>query len=298
MQIFKTRPELEAAVGTDTVGWIAISKKIDASTLHAGHENLISYSKTNFDVTVVNFWETLNAMYELYKLPYLEPEIDKAWDSTGCLNWCEVQGVDYILLPDPGYIKEYFDSKGIDTTSTVIYDWVDQIWFDNNYGEYLPEPNDASKYNTTIRMKSAVVMQKDKYPLNMTYVASWKDGEPVFTFADYVNKYLPDNDAYDVRDPLKTPDGLYYSSAYFQYTQPQKDLLLQVDGVVDSVGYSDTTALTVALEALNTGVEDFTVNRIDVTIGGVAGNDNDFISIYFTMGSLNDRWPIYKKGVR
>jgi len=300
MQIFNTRDELEAAIGTDTYGSIAIIKKDDAAKLHAGHESLVAYSKSNFDKTVVTFWEVLSTVHYVYKVAYLEDTYDQPWDSTGCLNWCEVQGVDYVLLPDPGYSEVYLESKGvfIDGTSTMIFDWVDQIWQENNYPEYEPTEMDASKYTTTLKTKTCIILQYNKAPLNMNYVQTWKDGESIFIAADYVNSYMPDNDAYIVLDPIKNADGIYYSNRSSSYSQAQIDLLLQIDGVVNSVGYSDTTALIVALNDLNTGAENFDVYRIDVTIGGVAGDVNDFINVLFTIEGNTDSWPIYKKGVR
>jgi len=299
MQILKTRPELESAIGSASFGYIGMQRKKASDVLHAGHEALISYSKANFDITVVNFWDPLEMIYSLYGGDYFLNEIGQAWDSTGCLTWCEAQGVDYVLMPDDWYSTQYLQQLGIDTSNSEIYTLVDTIWTENNYADYKPGAVDSSLYNTTLRAKTFVLLQNYKNKLNCTFVSSWKDGEPRFTLNDYIKNHSTED--YHLIDPVKTPDGLYYSSAYFQYTQAQKDLLLQVESVVDSVGYSDTTALISALEALNTGSEDFEISRLDITYGNVShvvGENNDFIRILYTMGSLVDAYPIYKKGVR
>lgn len=299
MEILKTREELEAifADSTTTFGYINIDRKVSASTLHAGHEAIIAYSKSNFDKTVVSFWNGLELIYKIYGHDYFLNDIGNAWDSTGCLAWCEAQGVDYVLYPDDWYSTQYLTDVGIlDSTGLEMYELVDGIWWENDYIKHTPTPTDASLFNTTLRAKTFVMLQNYKTPLNCTFVSSWKDGEPRFTIGDYVNNHT--TESYHLIDPIKTPDNLYYSSAYFNYTQDQKDLLLQIESTVDSVGYSDTTSLTVALEDLNTGSENFTVQRIDITVGGVVGAANDFISIKYLMDGASDLYPIYKKGVR
>jgi hypothetical protein len=297
MQILKTMDELVVAVGDNTFGWLAFDKKQSASVLHPGHEYLVSYSKANFDLTIINFWEMIELMYSLYKLPYLVDKINLPWDSTGCLAWCEAQGVDFVFLPDPGYSQQYFLENGVDGTSMAIYEYIEQVWYDHNYMDFLPTPTDASKYNTMIRSKTFVAVNHLKPIMNTRYISTWKDGEPRFTMADYITRDST-SEIYVLLDPVITPDGLYYSSGYFSYTEAQKDLLKQIDGVVDSIGYSDTTALTVALTELNTGAENFVVNRIDVLIGGVVGEANDFIDVKYIMDGYPDSYPVYKKGVR
>lgn len=297
MQIFKTRQELEAAVGSQSIGHIAFGEKSSASLLHQGHIDLIDYSKANFDKTLAVFWNTLELVYELYGNSFFLNEIGNAWDSTGCIDWCEAQGIDYVLIPDVGYSHSYLQYAGIiDSTAMPYYLFVDGVWGQNNYIAYEPTPTDVSQFCLTLKAKTFVILQNWKKHYNNTFVSCWKDGYPTFTMAHYVNNYTPEN--YVVLDPIKTPDGLYYSSAYPSYTADQKTLLLQVESVVDSVGYDDSTALIYALEDLNTGSENFSVQRVDVMYGGVVGAANDFINIVYTMGSLKDTYPIYKKGVR
>jgi hypothetical protein len=299
MEILNTREELEAlfADSTEAFGYINIDRKSSASTLHAGHEALITYSKTLHGKTVVSFWNGIELIYHIFGGDYFLNDIGNAWDSTGCLAWCEAQGVDYVLLPDDWYSTQYLTDLGIlDSTGLEVYELVDGIWNTNGYADHEPTPTDASLYNTTLRAKTFVILQNYKTQLNCHFISSWKDGEPRFTVSDYINNHS--TELYHLIDPIKTPDNLYYSTAYFGYTQDQKDLLLQIETTVDSVGYSDTTALTVALEALNTGTENFSVIRIDVNIGGVVGAANDFISIKYLMDGVTDSYPIYKKGVR
>lgn len=299
MQVLKTREELEAIFADTTAafGYINIDRKVSASSLHAGHEALITYSKSMHGKTVVSFWNGVELIYSIYGGDYFLNNIGNAWDSTGCLAWCEAQGVDYVLVPDDWYSTEYLDNLGVfDTTGLEFYQLVDSIWGDNGYITHALTPTDASLYNTTLRAKTFIGLQNYKTQLNCHFISSWKDGEPRFTVSDYVNNHS--TEMYHLIDPIKTPDNLYYSKAYFGYTQDQKDLILQIEDTVDAVGYSDTTALTVALEALNTGTENFTVQRIDVTIGGVVGAANDFISIKYLMNGVFDSYPIYKKGVR
>lgn len=300
MQILKTRDELEALFidTTTSIGYVSLAQKTSASSLHPGHEALIQYAKDNFDVVVVSFWETLELVYEFYKTQNIQDSIGTPWDSTGCLAWCEAQGVDYVMNPDVGYSKTYVESKGIDTTSSAIFEWVDGVWADNNYQAYLPEPDNASLYTATISAKTFIILQAtNKNYLNNTFIGSWKDGFPRFTITDFVNKYTPET--FTMLDPIKTPDDLYYSSGYFLLTEAQKNIIKQFESVVDSVGYSDTSALIVALQALDPGsAEGLLVRRVDLIIGGVVGEANDFINIQYNMSGYPDSYPIYKKGVR
>lgn len=298
MQILKTRQELEALFvdTTTSVGYVPLGQKVTASSLHPGHEDLVAYAKANFDVTVVSFWDIFELVYEFYKVGYIQPEIGQPWDSTGCLAWCEAQGVDYVLVPDAGYSAEYLDSIGVDTTGTAIYNMVDTIWKQNSYSFYDPTPTDASLHTASLSAKTFVILQNIKTHFNNTFVGSWKDGFPRFTITDYVNNYTPET--YTMLDPIKTPDGIYYSSAYFLLTEAQKDIIKQFEGVVDTVGYSDTTALISALQALDTTGEGLFIRRIDTIIGGVVGEANDFINIQYNMSTHPDAYPIYKKGVR
>lgn len=299
MQILKTREELEALFvdSTTSVGYVSLAQKTTANSLHPGHESLIQYSKDNFDVTVVSFWETLELVYEFYKVSNIRDAIGAPWDSTGCLAWCEAQGVDYVLNPEVGYSKIYIDSKGIDTTSLTTFEWVNDVWVQNNYQEFLPEPDNASLYTATISAKTFIIMQENKNYFNNTFVGSWKDGFPRFTITDYINKYTPES--FVMLDPIKTPDDLYYSSGYFLLTETQKNIIKQFEGVVDTVGYSDTTALIQALQALDPGgTEGLLIRRVDLILGGVVGEENDFVNIQYNMSDYPDSYPIYKKGVR
>jgi hypothetical protein len=233
-------------------------------------------------------------MGELY-IPRLKNNVITSWDSTGCYDWCETNGVDYIFDPDPGYTKQYFDSVGIDTTSSSIYNWVDSIWSSNNYFTHELDEN-KSLYLGMLRAKSFVIAQYNKNTLNTNYVFTWKDGIPYFVMADYINNSTSENCV--LLDPIKAPDGIYYSSSYPFYTQYQKDVILQFESTVDSVGYDDTTALINALQDLDTQ-DEFLFRRIDVTYGGIVGEANDYIKIFYLVdGTLLDSYPIYKKGVR
>jgi hypothetical protein len=299
MQILKTREELEALFvdTTTSVGYVSLGQKITASSLHPGHEDLVAYAKTNFDVTVVSFWDIFELVYQVYRLPYLFYETGLPWDSTGCIEWCEVQGADYVLIPDNDYSAQYIQSVGIDGTNTEFYDLVNGIWQENSYISYEPTPTDASLYTATMSAKTFVMMQNVKNHFNNTFIGSWKDGFPRFTITDYVNRYTPE--AYIMIDPIKTPDGIYYSSGYFRLTEAQKDIIKQFEGIVDAIGYQDTTALIVALQDLDpNGDEGLLVRRIDTIIGGVVGEANDFVNIQYSMSNYPDAYPIYKKGVR
>jgi len=292
MQIIKTRPELEAAVGLNSVGYTGLSRKTSGDELHPGHANLIQFAKSNYDLSVVSFWDALELVYEFYDHEYFLDNIGMPWDSTGVLAWCEAQGVDYVLLPDQGYSAEYVASLGIDKSAAKSM--VNQIWSSNNYPTYNFDTQ-VSQYNNMILAKTFVIMQNYKNQFNNIFVSSWKDGFPKFTNHDYVKYYTTEDSV--LLAPIKSPDGLYYSSNYPYYTEDQKNLIKQIEGVVNNVGYADTNVLLAALNDLNTD-EGFEAYRVDITYGGVVGAANDFLNIMFTVEGNGDTYPIYKKGVR
>jgi hypothetical protein len=111
---------------------------------------------------------------------------------------------------------------------------------------------------------------------------------------------MPGTDAYVLLEPVKTPDNLYYSSNYFSMTDEQKAIVKQFPTIVDSVGYSDVDVLSSALTDLDVdGIQNLIIYRIDITEGGVVGDGNDFINIFYRFGNeIVDSYPIYKQGVR
>ena len=107
-------------------------------------------------------------------------------------------------------------------------------------------------------------------------------------------------------DPVVNPDGLYYSTASETYTQDEIDLVKGIPGVVDSFGYSDPGLLQTELKTQldPSGTYEFDPYRIHVTYGGIVGEANDFIEIFYTMGTYpsgkarSDMYPIRKLNVR
>jgi hypothetical protein len=305
MEIVTTRPELDALIGSNTVGYTVFGRKQDASTFHEGHQHVLNYSKSNFDLTVAAFWdgqEFINEFYPLHDYWNINP----AWDRAGTITWCENNGVDIVIAPEAGYAAEYLESLGVDTpTKNYLLDWVEQLWIDNDYpGISIDQDfstingNDMSRVSTAMRIRTTVIMQNIKQQKStFTHVSSWKDGEGRFIIEHFINNFTIEN--YVMLDPIKNNFGSYYSTSHINYGTRELNILNEIEGVVNSVGYSDEETLIAALNALDTtGTAGFNVRRLDITEGGVVGQSNDFIQVQFDMGPTSSFFPIYKKGVR
>ena len=297
MIVLKTRKDLERAVGDTEFGYIAMDKKQSYDEFHAGHEYLINYSKNNFEVTVVTFWDTVELMYEIYKVPQYQQELNKKWDPTSCYRWCSDHGVDFVLSPDDGYSSEYLKELDFDPTTDIrgVMNWVQDVWEKEGYAEYEPGKEDDSPFNNTIKAKTFIILQKLKTPLNCNFISTWKDGEARLIVADYINKYTKEN--YILLDPLKDTDSVYYSTTKSQLPTEALEILKKIESSVQS-GYTDLEELKNRINSLDTKRVGFYVRRIDYIEGGVVGRENDYVNVQYVVGNIEDSYPIYLKGVR
>jgi hypothetical protein len=295
MQIVKTRTELEGAVGASQIAYLGFSKKSFAGELHDGHIYLVDYAKSKYGKVVVNFWNSYELMRDIFKLTHLEPEIPYSWDYNGCYKWCEDNGVDIVFDPDFGYSAQFLKEMNIDVSGKdhKVYDDINSIWQQNNYPDYPPEVDNAYLLTGTCRAKMFVMLQTFKKKLNQTFVTTWKDGFPSFIRADWVTKYS--SESFDLIDPLKDSEGMYYSSSNSSLSESQKNTIRQFESVVGYTSYDNTEALRNVLQELDTTIN---VVRVDTLIGGICGEKNDFINIQYKIGDEMNSYPIYKKGVR
>jgi len=300
MQIVKTWEELTPLLEGNTTGRVALARKKSASQLHTGHVSLINYAKTNYDICLVSFWNPIEFIYWFYPdESIVEALNDTVWDSTGCLDWCEINGADIVILPDDGYTATYM--YGYD--KVIAKSQVDALWESRGY----PEINTDEMYRYTRATKAMMMYLNWKAydrPTNYTYIDTWKDGCGRFVLNDHINQINPG--MFDMLDPVVNPDGLYYSTASETYTQDEIDLVKGIPGVVDNVGYNDTTALQQALVSTldPNGTYEFDPYRIHVTYGGIVGEANDLIEVFYILGSYPngkeraDMYPILKLNVR
>jgi len=295
MQIVKTMEDLYTAIGSQTVGCTAIDKKSNASNLHAGHLDLINYAKANYDISLVSFWDGIELIYYFYPEQRIADDITQVWDSTGCYAWCEANGVDIVMSPDLGYTATYLHDydKYISIANTQA------LWLQRGYP--VIEGDGDSYFNSA----KAVMAYLDWDPKTSgwSYLNTWKDGCSRYVLADHLNRVR--EDYYVLLDPIKNSDGLYYSTLSQDMSQGEIDIAVQIPDVVDSVGYSDEYVLQEALRDLDPGgTFNFEPYRIHVTYGGIVGEANDFIEVFYSFGnypsgkSRADIYPIRKLNVR
>lgn len=293
MQIVKTYEEAVAAIGANTCGYIALSKKVSGDELHDGHASLVSYSKANYDLTMIGFWDTGEFMNYLFPENSIWDEMSQpVWDSTGCGQWCVVQGVDIVFVPEPGYTETWFEGNDME----AIVQTIENIWATEGYPSVAVQDDNPSEFNTMQLAQGMCISDYIHNDRPWSHVNTWKDGHMRFTVKDFATKYAIPL-VYEVLDPVTCPqDGLYYSSAHYEYTQDQKDNINLIPGIVDTTGYANIQVLIDEINQIDPG--NLVCYRIQVTEGGVVGAANDFVSVYFKYGELADVYPFYKEGVR
>jgi len=232
MEIVKTREEYKKLLGDKRVGYINIRRKMSVNQLHSGHEYVINYSKNNFDLTTVSFWNIAEMNYVLFRDKMFRPFMKNLsrWDKNGCVEWCRQKGVDIVLVPDDNYMFDYISEK---SQNMNLIEFIDDVWATNNYPTYKKEEN-PYQYVWMLSAKSFCIYQYVKTNTNSKIITTWKNGEIVFIVEDFVKKYVYPNGELVILDPIKDNDGLYYSSSNIE-ANVQKNLINYFDSEIRRV---------------------------------------------------------------
>ena len=311
MQIVKKTQEL-IFDSTSKVVVVWINKKISAGTLHFGHEALITRAKEIGDKVVVQFTSKSDTGTLLYSWNRFWAIDNTVYDSTGCINWCISHNVDAVIWTDQDYMTTLFD----EVTEINIPAELELINETYEKEKYPGNPADRFHQSTMQGLKSWMVIRK-VFDTGYTYLYSWKDGYIRFIQKHFSEKYL--SSKIEIIDPIIEEGSIYYTSSTLQLTIDQKNIINNITNVVDEVGYNfeetilESTAVidyslvdtsssnTILLDSLNSqaaqsaGIQ---FVSICVIIGGICGEKNDFITIFFRIDNNFLKYPIYKRNVR
>lgn len=299
MKVLKTRPEIKEVLSAaedvgQRVGHVNIRRKGSSRQLHSGHESLINYCKENFDIVFVSFWNPMESVEVIYQEATAKEinNILKNWDREGCLNWLEEKGIDYVIAPEHGYVAQYTREKL--TNIEDVKRWINQVWEANAYPTHTP--NNFSPYIWMLTTKAYALFTAYKTPFNMTYVTTWKNGEIVFIFKDFLKKYSPKLKM-SILDPSFDTEGLFHSSSHMDFTKTQKQVVQQIRRTTIETGYKDKTKLVKALESLDkvNGKYSIGLKILDVCIteGGVVGDSNVFVNITYSINDKIGYFPVF-----
>jgi hypothetical protein len=311
MQIVKKTQEL-IFDSTSKVVVVWINKTISADTFHPGHETLITRAKEIGDKVVVQFTSKSDTGILLYSWNRFWAIDNTAYDYAGCINWCVSHNVDAVIWTDQDYIPTLFDGMPeIDINAEL--ELINELY---EKEKYPGNPADRLHQDIMQVLKTWMAVRKI-FDTGYTYLYSWKEGYARFVQKHFCEKYLASK--IEIIDPIIEEDGIYYSSSTLQLTLDQKNIINNIINVVDEVGYNfeepilESTAVidyslvdppapnTILLDALNSqeaqaaGIQ-FT--SICIIIGGICGEENDFITIFFRIDNNFLKYPIYKRNVR
>lgn len=270
MIIVKTTKELLDATSGSIVTYFVMKKKKSASELHEGISKSLENGRKYGNKAVVAFWyegTVANFLDERFVSGYTAE-----WDRDGCIAWAQANNVDIVFVPD------YTDEIVTFNVSNLQYykDLSDKIWKDENYASMFTNPISSEK--TKMHCIGKLITNS-----KFKHIFSSKDGISRFVEKHFMEKYT-DSRAI-ITDPIKTTDGLYYSSSYFKYSQLEKNVVAQIEPAILSFDYS------IPIFNLKTQINDFgkdvdlNVQYLDATSNEkILGPNSKLVDIKFSVG--------------
>lgn len=228
MELFKTIDEIVNFVGTKNIGYISFQRK-NTNEHHDGHAHLVNYAKNNYDLVVAAYWDHMEFIDNLFgdTESIYRRDINPVWDQSYCTSWCSNQGVDIMLVPNVGYSQIYFSGCNIQDLKNTINTIYDNEGYNN--GREISSSTSLT-IPQTIKSKMMSIYFNDR---GWTTITSAKDG-----YWRYVAKHFLENyttSKYEILEPLKRPDGLYYSSSLNLIPSEKISLVSQIPTKMNSV---------------------------------------------------------------
>lgn len=236
MQIVKTLEEArQVTIGLQTVHFI-LQKKDSASKLHDGYIHLLDTGRQYGKKIMVSFMysHVINDFATELENLTLTPIYNNEgvfnshlfeWDKDGCIAWAGNKNIDVLWIP------EYQDEIDIIQVPKLKYyrTVLATAWEEEGYLDLISHPiiNDRAKTHCLGRLTADA---------DWKYVGSWKDGIFMLVLAHFTNKYTKAR--YIMPDPIKAPEGIYYSSSYFNYTDKEKEYLAKIEPTVMSFDFN------------------------------------------------------------
>lgn len=276
MLIVKTLHEAKEATTNSTCLSFTFQKKKSHIELHEGHSKILEKNKTSGNKIIVSFWYTQAVLNYINKMWPPEPTLE--WDLTGCLTWAKAQNVDIIWIPDYENELAIYNVDNLEHYKNVI----NIIWEKENYKKHFG--NDISSEKTKILCLGRLIANT-----GWKYLYSWKDGITRYIERDFMHKYT--NSRVIIDEPIKTPDGLYYSSSYFKYTEMEKTELLKIEQAVLSSNLTSKDPVGILADNIRTSINNpsFALQNVNISSDErFLGPNKKIIDIKFSIGSGED----------
>lgn len=231
------------------------------NSLHEGHVALVQHAKSISDIVFVNFFP----VYPLADFLYGN-ETAFYRDSTSAgvpnqqymIDWCELQGVDYIWFATEDYYIDWFSGYNINDLKT----WVDDLCTKEGYIHSNVDVMRNIK-RLLITLKPLVDNQYYHYDYR---VSSWKDGVIRFFEKHFYEKYLGTTSI--VLEPVKSVDGITFSSTYLLTDEINK--IIQVENEIIK---KSNISISSDIEKFKTDIANYTTslseNEIDIKIENI-----------------------------
>ena len=295
MQIVTNYADLSTTVSGYTVCHVGFTRKQNDGH-HPGHAACISGAKELADKVVVLYWPTNNYMNTLYGDEVTTwSGLSDDFDQTYCTNFCETHGVDVVLVPDSNTVSSLFDGYSI----SALKSWADGICTTEGYDTFNDSANMA--------FKSWIIGTKVNFEKDLWFkdyrLYSNKEGLIRFLQKHYTDKYL--DFQMNLVDFIRRPDGLpYETTGLSNLTQAEIDLLSQVKGVIDGVGwnvYMDNQDIFIdtVISGINNIGADMALYEFGNSEGGFVGDGNVLVilKVEFIASGHNAHLNEYYEGV-
>jgi hypothetical protein len=273
MIIVKTVKEAVQLTSGFITTYFPIQKKKNALELNQNYTNIINLGRSYGTKTVIGFW------YPQALLNYLDStlatELNLEWDTAGCVYWAQSQNVDIAIVPDCDY--------EIDISNLIYYrKKINRIWNNEQYEKYFVSPTESHK---TKILCLALLTNKNSWK----YVSSWGDGITRYIEADFMSKYT--NNRMLIVDPVKSSDGLLYSSSYFLYTPEEKTELVKIEQAVLTSDLSGLDPVGIVADNIRGAITDpsFVLQGANVTSDArFLGPATKIVDVKFSIGIGED----------
>lgn len=225
MEIVKTIEESKAITAGKKNVLFNVQKKLNVIELHEGHRKAAIESRQFGDTLMIGFWYLTAITAYVNDKFVLE---DLTWDKEGCIEWARSLGADFCYAPD------YKDEIAICSFPSFQErnEWSKRVWVEEGYDKFYAAEQHSEKARINCLCKSIT-------NTGWTYVYSRKDGITRYINADFMKKYTKSTGV--VVDPVKSPEGLFYSSSYFKYSDKEKQIVANIEPMILEFDFSKNT---------------------------------------------------------
>jgi hypothetical protein len=273
MIVVKTLEEAKAATAGFNTVHFPFQKKNFMQELHEGHVYTINEGRNFGNKTIISFWHSGAINNFLYPENFIfNKETELSWDENACVSWAEQQNIDIVWTSD------YDDSISMVNVPDIEYykNLINRIWKNENYSRLFDIgsfPEVVVKISCITRMLSNT---------GWKYILSTKDGLMRYVHTHFTNKYT--NSRMALIKPIKSPEGIYYSSSYYKYTAKEKEIIARIEPTI--LAFDLTQDLGILKDNIDVfGKEiDLNITRLQKYVDAEIIGPKKLVEIYFSVG--------------